>query len=77
MSDHERDIHVTAVVGTDGSIRVDRLPFQVGQTVDVTIHPVSMQGSTPAASRYPLAGLPVEYSEPFWGVAEEDWEASR
>jgi len=77
MSDHEKPIHVTAVVGTDGSIRVDGLPLQVGQAADVMIHALSASASTPSSSRHPLAGLPVEYAEPFQGIAEEDWGASR
>ena len=77
MSDAAKDIHVTVVVGEDGSIRVDRLPFRAGQAVDVTIHPVSTVLTAPSSGRYPLAGVPVEYVEPFTGVAEGDWEASR
>ena len=77
MSDATKDIHVTVVVGEDGSVRVDRLPFRAGQAVDVTIHPVSSVPSAPSAGRYPLAGVPVEYVDPFRGVAEGEWESSR
>ena len=77
MSDHEKDIHTTAGVGADGSVRVDRLPFKVGQAVGITIHPLEAVPRTPSSCRYPLAGLPVEYVEPFEGVASEDWGASR
>jgi hypothetical protein len=77
MTDHEKDIHTTAIVGTDGSVRLDRLPFQAGQAVGITIHPLETTPSAPSSCRYPLAGLPVEYLEPFEGVADEDWEASR
>jgi hypothetical protein len=77
MSDQEKDIHVTTVVGADGSVRVDRLPFQAGQAVGITIHPLETVPGTPSSSRYPLAGLPVEYRDPFDGVAPEDWEAPR
>lgn len=76
MSDHDKDIHVTAVVGADGSVRLDKLPFHAGQAVDITIHPLAMEPGTPPSHRYPLAGLPVEYAEPFEWVAEADWEAS-
>ena len=77
MSDQEKDIHVTTVVGADGSVRVDRLPFQAGQAVGITIHPLETVPGTPSSSRYPRAGLPVVYLEPVEGVASEDWEASR
>ena len=77
MSDQEKDIHVTTVVGADGSVRVDRLPFQAGQAVGITIHPLEQAPGSASPSRYPLAGLPIEYREPFEGVASEDWEASR
>ena len=77
MSDQEKDIHVTTVVSADGSVRVDGLPFQAGQAVGITIHPLEPAPGPASPSRYPLAGLPVEYREPFEGVASEDWEASR
>ena len=77
MSDQAKDIHVTTVVAADGSVRVDRLPFQAGQAVGITIHPLEQAPGSASPSRYSLAGLPVEYREPFEGVASEDWEASR
>ncbi len=77
MSDRESVINVTTVVGADGSIRVDRLPFQAGQPVGITIRAIESEQGTPSSRRYPLAGLPVEYREPFEGVDSEDWEASQ
>ena len=77
MSDQEKDIHVTTVVSADGSVRVDRLPLQAGQAVGITIRPLEPAPGPASPNRYPLAGLPVEYREPFEGVASEDWEASR
>ncbi len=67
---------MTTVVGADGSVRVDRLPFQAGQAVGITIHALEPAPGPASPSRYPLAGLPVEYREPFEGVASKDWEAS-
>jgi hypothetical protein len=52
MSDHDKDIHVTAVVGADGSVRLDKLPFHAGQAVDITIHPLSVEPGTPPSHRY-------------------------
>jgi len=77
MRGHEKDIHTNAIVGVDGSVRVDRLPIQAGQAVGITIHPLETAPSTPSSSRYPLASLPVGYLEPFEGVNPKDWEASR
>lgn len=76
MSAPEKDFHVTCVVSPDGSVRGDRLPLQAGQSVGITIHPLETVPGTPSSSRYPLAGLPVEYLEPVKGLAG-DWEASR
>ena len=76
MSDHEKDIHVRTVVGADGSVRVDRLQYQAGQFVGITVHPLVTEPSAPSSCRYSLAGLPVEYREPFEGVASQNWEAS-
>jgi len=77
MGDQEKDIHVTTVVGADGSVRLDRLPFQVGQAVGITIHPLETEPGRPSSSRHPLAGLPVEYREPFEVVDSGNWEASQ
>jgi hypothetical protein len=75
MSQPENHIHVQATVGDHGSVTLDQLPYQPGQRVDVTITPVSV---SPAVSgRYPLAGVKVEYQDPYGGVAEGDWEAAR
>lgn len=76
MSDASRDIHIVAVVGLGGSIRLDRLPLQAGQTVDITVHPVATREQGPLAA-HPLAGLPVEYEAPFSGIDENDWEAAK
>jgi len=47
MSDHENVIHVMAVVGMDGSVRVGRLPFQSGQAVGLTIQLLESDPGTP------------------------------
>jgi hypothetical protein len=68
-------VHVQTTVGDQGSVILDRLPYQPGQRVDVTISPVDVP---PAASaRYPLAGVKVEYQDPYGSVAEGDWEAAQ
>jgi hypothetical protein len=75
MSQPESHIHVQATVGDHGSVTLEQLPYQPGQRVDVTISPVSV--SPGVSGRYPLAGVKVEYQDPYGGVAEGDWEAAR
>ena len=75
MSEPKNHIHVQATVGDHGSVTLDRLPYQPGQQVDVTISPVDV--SPAARTRYPLAGVKVEYHDPSGSVAEGDWEAAR
>lgn len=64
---------VKAVVADDGTITVKELPFHAGESVEVTIR--SQDADAVSDVRYPLRGTPVQYREPFAGVAEEDWEA--
>ena len=75
MSQSKNHVHVQATVGDHGSVTLDRLPYQSGQRVDVTISPVDVPSA--ARNRYPLAGVKVEYQDPYGGVAEGDWEAAR
>jgi FtsP/CotA-like multicopper oxidase with cupredoxin domain len=75
MSQPENHFHVQATVGAHGSVTLDQLPYQPGQRVDVTISPV--EAPPVASGRYPLAGVKVEYQDPYGGVAEGDWEAAR
>ena len=70
MSEPKNHIHVQATVGDHGSVTLDRLPNQPGQQVDVTISPVDV--SPAARTRYPLAGVKVEYHDPYGSVAEGD-----
>lgn len=57
----------------DGTLTLDRLPFQAGQSVEVIISPVAKQPDD--ADRYPLRGVPIQYDRPCDPVAEEDWDA--
>jgi hypothetical protein len=75
MNQPKNRVHVQATVGDHGSVTLDRLPYQSGQRVDVTICPVDLPPA--ARNRYPLAGVKVEYRDPYGGVAEGDWEAAR
>lgn len=75
MSEPKNHIHVQTTVGDQGSVTLHRLPYQPGQRVDVTISPVDVPPA--ARARYPLAGVKVEYQDPYGSVAEGDWEAAR
>ena len=53
------------------TITLRDLPFSAGEQVEILIvrHPPHAP-----EKRYPLRGLPVQYDQPFEGVAEADWE---
>ncbi len=57
----------------DGTLTLDRLPFQAGQAVEVIVLPNSP--SSPSHDLYSLRGLPVRYDRPTEPVADEEWEA--
>ena len=59
----------------DGTLTLDRLPFQAGQSVEVIILLVAKKPEI--ANPYPLRGIPITYERPCDPVAEEDWEATR
>jgi hypothetical protein len=60
------------LVTKGGKLSIKGLPFQAGETVEVTVR--RGKKSTRAA-KYPLRGKPVIYHDPFKGVAANDWEA--
>jgi hypothetical protein len=57
-----------------GELSIKGLPFQAGETVEVTVR--RGKKSTRAA-KYPLRGKKVIYRQPFKGVATGDWEAMK
>ena len=56
----------------DGTLTLDHLPFQAGETVEVIV--LTHSASPPAQDRYSLYGTVIEYHDPFEPVAEADWE---
>jgi len=67
-------IHVTARVENGGRVVVDRLPFETGQEVELTI--VTIASHSDVGGRYPLHGKPYRYEDPFGPSAHpDDWEA--
>lgn len=57
----------------NGTLTLDHLPFQAGETVEVLVLPNALLSSP--QDRYSLRGTPVEYHEPTEPVAQQDWEA--
>ena len=66
--------YTKTLVTKGGKVSIKGLPFQAGETVEVTVR--RGKKSTRAA-KYPLRGKPVIYRDPFKGVATGDWEAMR
>jgi hypothetical protein len=70
-----QDYRVETKVSSDGSLTLKGLPFQAGDEVEVIIR---SRGHGERENRcYPLRGKPIRYTDPFDGVAEEDWEVLR
>ncbi len=63
---------VKTIVSKGGRLFIKGLPFQPGESVEVTVRGKKQMKN---AEKYPLRGKPVVYHEPFAGVAAEDWEA--
>lgn len=63
-----------ATVQHDGSLTLQNIPLQTGETVEVLI--LVREPARPLASNpYPLHGLPLSYQEPFEPVTTDDWSA--
>ncbi len=65
---------VETTLQKDGTLTLQQLPFQAGETLEIII---LRRSSPPSSDAYPLRGLPVQYVEPNEPVAEGDWEALR
>ncbi|HEY3874957.1 MAG TPA: hypothetical protein VGM92_05740 [Candidatus Kapabacteria bacterium] len=66
--------HTTSKISQNGALVITGLPFHAGDEVEVTVEPkITARGQI---FRTPLAGVPVEYIDPFEpAVPPEDWEA--
>ena len=60
-------------VSSDGSLRLENLPFQPGEEVEVIVLAEERRART--ERRYPLRGKPLTYEDPTAPVAESDWQA--
>ncbi len=70
-----QDYRFETTVERDGSFTNKALPFPAGDRVEVIIR--SQEPGNRKDNRYPLRGKPIRHTDPFEGVAEGDWEASR
>lgn len=64
---------VETTVSDNGTLTLDKLPFRVGDEVEVVVR--ARKRARESTARYPLRGEPLCYSEPFASVAEDDWDA--
>jgi len=60
-------------VGKHGELRLEGLPFEAGQPVEVLV--ISKGDRSKMASHSSLHGSVLEYREPLEPVANEDWDA--
>jgi hypothetical protein len=60
------------VVGADGTVTVQGLPFHAGEPVEVTVTSAAPATVTGAA---PLVGSVLRYDDPTGPIATDDWEA--
>lgn len=59
----------------EGTLVLSNLPFHAGEEVEVIVLPRAR--TVAQVSRYPLHGKPVQFSDPFEPVAQNDWDAAR
>lgn len=63
---------VETTLTQDGTLTLEHLPFQAGETVEVIV--LTNVSSSSVQDRYPLRGTSIEYVDPLEPVAEQDWE---
>lgn len=64
--------HVKKTVLPNGTIVVDDLPFEIGETVEVTI---TKSPNVDPKNPYPLRGTPYRYDDPFAPLfGPDDWK---
>jgi hypothetical protein len=64
---------VETTVSEDKSLRLEQVPFQAGDAVEVIVLAASERRQ--AENPYSLRGTPIRYDDPMEPVAESDWEA--
>lgn len=69
----QQTYRVKTIVSKRGNLSIKGLPFQPGETVEVTVRRKRKKANVKA--KYPLRGKPVVYREPLKSVDESNWEA--
>jgi len=67
--------HTEAVISSDGSLILKKLPSLAGHKVELVIKDKSKPKNI--KEKYPLRGSVKKYELPFESVAEKDWEISK
>ena len=68
-------MRIKATVDEHGEVRLTKLPFRPGESVDIIVQPHSAQRSGDV--KFPLRGTAIEYHQPTDPVALGEWEAPR
>jgi hypothetical protein len=70
---------VETTLKQDGTLVLEDLPFQAGESVEVIIllHPSSPPTPVDGTNRYSLRGLDIQYEHPTDPVAQDDWGATQ
>jgi hypothetical protein len=66
---------IETTVSGDGTVTLKNMPFPPGEHVEVVVcaGDVKRRGN----NAYPLRGKPIQYLDPFGGVADGDGEAAQ
>ena len=66
---------VRSLVSPEGTLRLENLPFQPGEEVEVIV--LGEESTARLEAQYPLRGALVTYHDPTAPVAESEWRAAR
>ena len=64
---------VQSQVSPDGTLKLENVPFQPGETVEVIV--LAEERVVREQRRYPLRGKPLKYREPMEGISTSEWDA--
>ena len=73
MNDTLQAFRIETTLTQDGTLTLDHLPFQAGETVEVIV--LAPAPSLPQQDRSPPLGTPIEHPDQLEPVEELDWEA--
>ena len=65
--------HIETTIVKDGTLVLEGLPFQAGDSVEVII--LTRVSKAISEDPYPLHGVPIIYEDPTEPVGVGDWEA--